>query len=111
MGPLQESNGNIFILLTGDQFSKRFEAVSMSNQEASTVDKAFLNVWFLRFGCPAIRHCEKDNNFKSNLFKNMCIELKNNRTSTTNYHSQGNAMIERTIRTIVLQNMSCKICW
>ena len=36
----------------------------------------------------------------SNLFKNMCKELGINRTSTTAYHLQGNAMIERTNRTI-----------
>ena len=32
----------------------------------------------------------------SSFFKNMCKELEINRTSTTAYHPQGNAMIERT---------------
>ena len=36
----------------------------------------------------------------SNLFKNMCKELRINRTSTAAYHPQGKAMIKRTNRTI-----------
>ena len=100
MGPLPESSGNKYILLIGDQFTKWCEAIPMSNQEASTVAKAFVNVWVSMFGCPANLHSEKGSNFMSNLFKNMCKELGINRTSTTAYHPQGNAMIEPTNRTI-----------
>ena len=100
MGPLPESSGNKHILLIGDQFTKWYEAIPMSNQEASTVAKAFVNVWVSRFGCPANLHSDRGSNFMSNLFQNMCKELGINRTSTTAYHPQGNAMIERTNRTI-----------
>ena len=72
----------------------------MSNQEASTVAKAFVNVWVARFVCPTNLHSDKGSNFMSNFFKNMCKELGINRTSTRTYHPQGNAMIERTNRTI-----------
>ena len=75
MGPLPESSGNKYILLIGDQFTKWYEAILMSNQEASTVAKAFVNVWVSRFGCPANLHSDKGSNFMSNLFKNMCKEL------------------------------------
>ena len=68
----------------------------MSNQEASSVAKAFVNVWLSSFGCPASLHSDKGSNFMSNLFKNVCKELGINRTSTTAYHPQGNGMIERT---------------
>ena len=40
MGPLPESNGQKYILLIGDQFSKWYEAVAMANQEAKTVAQA-----------------------------------------------------------------------
>ena len=100
MGPLLESSGNKYILLIGDQFTKWYEAIPRSNQEASTVAKAFVNVWFSRFGCPEYLHSDKGNNFMSNLFKNMCKELGINRTSITAYQPQGNSMIERTNRTI-----------
>ena len=98
-GTLSESSGNKYILLIGDQFTKWYEAIPMSNQEASTVAKAFVNVWVSTFGCPANLHSDKGSNFMSNLFKNMCKELGINRTSTTSYHPHGNAMIERTNRT------------
>ena len=101
-GHLPESRGNKFILLVGDQFtqlSKRYDAISKSNQEASTAAEAFVNVLVSRFGCLANLHSDKGNNFMSNLFTNMCKELGINRTSTTAYHPQGNAMIERTNRT------------
>ena len=100
MGPLSESSGNKYILLIGDQFTKWYEAIPMSNHEASTVAKAFVNVWFSRFGCPANLYSDKGSNFMWNLFKNMCKELGINTTSTTAYHLPGNAMIERTNRTI-----------
>ena len=100
MGPLPASSGNKYNLLIGDQFTKWCEAIPMSNQEASTVAKAFVNVWVSRFGCPATLHSKKGSNFISNLFKSMCKELGINRTSTTAYHPQGNAMIESTNRTI-----------
>ena len=58
----------------------------MSNQEASTVAKAFVKVWNSRFGCPADLHSDKGSNFMSNLLKNMCKELRINRISTTAYH-------------------------
>ena len=69
MGPLLESSGNKYILLFGDQFTKWYEAIPMSNQEASTVAKAFLNVWFSRFGCPANLHSDRGSNFMSNSFQ------------------------------------------
>ena len=85
MGPLPEPSGNKYILLLGDQFTKWYEAISMSNHEASTVAKVFVNAWVSRFGCPANLHSNKGSNFTSNLFKNMCKELGINRTSTTAY--------------------------
>ena len=45
IGPLPESSGNKQILLIGDQFTKWYEAIPMSNQEASMVAKASVNVW------------------------------------------------------------------
>ena len=75
MGPLPESSGNNLSLLIGDQFTKRYEAIPMSNQEASTVAKAFVNVWVSKFGCPANLHSDRGSNFMSNFFKNMREKL------------------------------------
>ena len=50
MGQLPESSGNKYILLTGDQFTKWYEAIPMRNQEASAVARTFVLVWVSRFG-------------------------------------------------------------
>ena len=100
MGPLPESPGNKYILLIGDQFSKWYEAVALPNQEAKTVAKAFVEHWIVRFGCPVSLHSDQGSNFMSKLFCSLCRELGIQWTSTTSYHPQGNAMIERTNRTI-----------
>ena len=72
----------------------------MSNQEASTIAKAFVNVWVSRFGCTPNLHSDKGSKIIWSFSKKMCKELGINRTSTRAYQSQGNAMIERTNRTI-----------
>ena len=100
MGPLPESSGNKYILLIGDQSKIWYEAILMSNQEVSTVAKALVNVWVSRFVCQANLHSDKGSNFMSNVFKIICKELRINRTSSTAYHHQGNAMKERTSCTI-----------
>ena len=100
MGPLPESQGNKYILIISDQISKWYEAVALPNQEAKTVAKAFVEYWIVRFGCPVNLHRDQGSNFMSKLFRSLCSELGIQRTSTTLYHPQGNAMIERTNRTV-----------
>ena len=100
MGPLPESDNFKKFFLIGHQFSKWYEAVPMQNQEAATVAKSFLDCWVSRFGCPANLHSVRGRNFMSILFKNMCKDLGIDRTSTTAYQPQGNALIEQTNPTI-----------
>ena len=100
MGPLLESSGNKYTLHICDQFSKWYEAVALPNREAKTVSRAFVEHWIVRFGCPVNLHSDQGSNFMSNLFRSLCSELGIQRTSTTSYHPQGNAMIERTNRTM-----------
>ena len=100
MCPLPKSQGNKYILLIGDQFSKWHEAVALPNQEAKTVSRAFVEYWMVRFGCPVNLHSDQGSNFMSKLFRSLCSELGTERTTTTSYHPQENAMIERKNRTV-----------
>ena len=95
--PLPKSDGFKHIFFIGDQFSKCHEVDSMQNQEATI---SLADCWFSRFGCPSNMQSEKSANLMSNRFKIMCKELGIDCTSTTAYHPQDNAMIERTNRTI-----------
>ena len=100
MGPLQKSQRKKYILLIGDQFSKCYEAVALPNQEAKTVAKAYDEHWIVRFGCPVNLRSDQGSKFMFKWFCSLCRELGTQRTSTTFYHPQVSAMIERTNRTI-----------
>ena len=99
MGPLPESQGNKYILLIGNQFSNWYEAVASPNQEAKTVSRLFVEDWIVRFGCPVKLHSDQGLKFMSEFFRSLCSE-PGQRTSTSSNYPKGNAMIERTNRTI-----------
>ena len=54
MGPSSISNGNQHILLSGDQFSKWYEAILLPNQTAYTTATVLLENWICRFECPTV---------------------------------------------------------
>ena len=99
MGPLPESEGNKYILLIGDQFSKWCEAIALPNQEAKTVSRSFVEHWIVRFGCPVNLHSDQGSKFTPKLFRSLCSELGIQRTATTSYQPQRNAIIEKKNRT------------
>ena len=92
MVPSVVSNRNIYFLLIGDQFTKWFEIIPMSNQEASRVANVFVNAWITRFGCSVNLHIDRSSNFMSKVFKNICEDMRFNWTSTPDYQPQGNAI-------------------
>ena len=106
MGPLPESNGNKFICLIGDHFTKWYEAIPLPDQKATTTASALIEHWISRFGCPHSIHSDQGRNFESHLFKELLQLLEIEKTRTTAFHPQSNAVIERMNRT--LQNMLAK---
>ena len=91
------SSGKKYILLIGGQVAQCYEAIPIRKQVALTVANAFVNVRVSRFSYPANFRSDKGSNVMSNRFKNMCEELvRINRITTTDYHLQENAVIERT---------------
>ena len=63
LGPLPLSNGNRFILVIGDHFTKWYEAIPLPDQQASTTADARLEQWICRFGCPNSIHRDQGRNF------------------------------------------------
>ena len=106
LGPLPPSSGNIYILLIGDHFTKWHEAIPLPDQSASTTAKALLDNWITRFGCPESIHSDQGRNFEAKLFKSLMELLQIDKTRTTAFHPQSNAVIERTNRTLL--NMLAK---
>ena len=106
MGSLPLSNGNQHILLIGDHFSKWYEASPLSERTASTTATALLENWICRFGCPHSIHSDQGRNFESKFFKSLNQALQVDKTRTTAFWPQSNAVVERMKRT--LQSMLAK---
>ena len=100
-GPLPLSSGHQYFLLKGDHFTKWHEAVALPNQSASTAASALLEHWLTRFGCPERIHSDQGRNFEAQFFKSLIQLLQIDKTRTTAFHPQSNAVIERTSRTLL----------
>ena len=64
----------------------------MSDMEAGTVAKLFVNEFVVRYGAPACLHTDQGRNFESHIVNEICRIVK---TRTTPYHPQSDGMIER----------------
>ena len=79
----------------------------MANQKRETINELLVET-FSRIGIPEFLHSDQVRNFESHLLKETCHSLGIKKTHTTSYHSQGNAMVEGSNRTI-LQMLRCYV--
>ena len=93
-------NGNKYILVISDYFTKWTEALPMPNMEACTVAKTLVENVLFRFGILLKIHSDQGRQFESNLFKEMCKLLGIEKTRTTPYHPESDGMVERFNRTL-----------
>jgi len=104
MGPLPTSEqGNRYILVVSDYFTRWVEAYAIPNQEAITVAQKLIDNMFCRFSLPKQLHSDMSTQFKSKMVKEMCRLLHIRKTHTTPCHPKGDGLVERLNRTI--QNM------
>ncbi len=102
LGPLpKSSNGNQYILVAGDYFTRWMEAYAIPNQEADTVAQKLTEEMFLRFSPPEQLHSDQGRQFESILVAEICKVLGIKKTRTTPYHPQGGGMVERFNRTLI----------
>ena len=104
LGPLPTSTqGNKYVLIATDYFTKWPEAYPIPNQEAVTVARCLVNQFFSRFGVPLELHSDQGRNFESALFQELCKFLGVRKTRTTPLHPQSDGMVERMNRTLEAQ--------
>ena len=104
MGPFPCSKqGNKYILMIADYFTKWLVAIPIKNQEATTVADKFIERFVSVFGVPLQIHSDQGRNFESLVFKEMCRILGSEKTRTTPMRPQSDGLVERANRT--LQNM------
>ena len=96
LGELPETeNGNKYILVVSDYFTKWTEAFPMRNMEAETVASIIVEEVIARFGVPQVIHSDQGKQYESRLFQEMCKVLHITKTRTTAYHPQSDGMVER----------------
>ncbi|KAK3107513.1 hypothetical protein FSP39_016272 [Pinctada imbricata] len=102
LGPLPVTDdGNEYIMVLGDYFSKWKEAYPIKNHTAQTVADKLISEFICRFGVPSNIHTDQGREFESNLFKILCERLQINKTRTTPYHPQSDGLVERFNRTLL----------
>jgi transposase InsO family protein len=86
LGELPETeNGNKYILVVSDYFTKWTEAFAMANMEAGTVARIMVEEVVTRFGVPHVIHSDQGRQYESRLFQEMCQMLGTTKTRTTPY--------------------------
>ena len=101
LGELPETeDGNKYILVVADYYTKWTESYPMPNMEASTVAEIMVKEFIARYGIPSKIHSDQGRQFVSKLFKEMCRLLQIEKTRTTPYHPESDGMVERFNRTL-----------
>ena len=102
VGPLvQTDEGNKYILVLIDSFSKYVEAWPLKNITTEDIAKTLITQFFPRYGLPNTFHTDNASNFNSELMMDVCKRLGIKKTKTTSFHAMGNGAVERANKTII----------
>ena len=108
LGPFPKSeNGNSYILVATDYFTRWAEAYPIANQEAVTVAQKLTDEMFLRFSPPEQLHSDQGRQFESRLLAEVCKLLHIQKSRTTAYHPQSDGLAERWNRTLLSMLATC----
>ena len=100
-GPLPLSeNGNEYIIVLGDYYSKWVDAWAVPNHRAQTVADKLVVEFFTKFGCPTQIHTDQGREFQSELFRLVCQKFGIYQTRTVPYRPQSDGLVERFNRTL-----------
>ena len=94
--PLPETEqGNKYVLVLSDYFTRWVEAFPIRDIEAKTVADVMLQGFFSRYGVPKQIHSDQGTQFESKLFQELCRVFDIEKTRTTPYHPQSDGLVER----------------
>ena len=101
VGPLPVTNdGNEYIIVLCDYFTKWVEAYAVPDHQALTVGDKIVTEFICTFGVPRQIHTDQGREFESELFLTLCQKLGIEKTRTTPYRPQSDGLVERFNRTL-----------
>ena len=101
-GPMKfDRTAYTYLLVVCDVFTKYVVAVPLKGSTAVEIAQAFLDRWANVFGYPYHLHLDQGSNLTGELWREVCKEMKIERTRTTAYRPQANGQNERTNKTII----------
>jgi transposase InsO family protein len=110
LGPFPVSEqGNRYILVLTDHFSKYVEVLAVPDQTAETCANKVLNEFIARWGCPLSIHSDLGRSYESRVFKELCRLMEIRKTRTSPRNPRGNGQVERFNRTLV-QMIKAYLC-
>ena len=101
LGPLPKTKeGQQYILLIIDSFSKWSEAFPLVTQEASEIAFVLYNEFICRFGAPRVLVSDRGRSFMSKIVVALCELFSIKQHHTSSYHPQTNSTVERANSTL-----------
>ena len=102
MGPFKTTqNGNEYIVVMQDHFTKWGEGREICGKKALTVADAVVQDWILKHGTPVTIHSDRGKEFTAALHCEVCDLLLIAKTYSKAYHQQANGMVECCNRTLL----------
>ena len=102
LGPLPTTdNGNKYVLVVADYYTKYVEAYAVPDEKAETVAQKLVDEFISRYGVPQEVHSDQGRNFESRLFQEVCRHLGIRKTRTTPWNPKSDGMVERFNRTLI----------
>ena len=87
VGPLfKTESGNRYLIVVVDYYTRWPEAYAIVHQDAHSIARKLVTVYFARYGAPYSRHSDQGANFESNLMRENCLLYDIKKTRTTPYH-------------------------
>jgi transposase InsO family protein len=100
VGPLPDSHGYRYLVTVVDRFTRWPVAIPTTNIQAETVAQALLSGWIQTFGIPSSLTTDRGRQFESALWECLTRWLGISHRTTTAWHPQANAQVERFHRTL-----------
>ena len=94
-------NGNQYLLVAQDYFTKFPFAFAMPDQTADRIARTLVQNIFSVFGPPEILHSDQGRNFESTILRSVCEALGIKKTRTVPYHPSSDGLVERMNRSIL----------